>query len=266
MMSLLTFLLPGLSQLSNGQVRKGATMFGCAAFFGIITGGVGWVGCGIWSVIDANAAKIASPGGSTPADSRAAAAPQGASTAGAVMPWVCKFSVLAAGVAVAFYSMNSGQALRSLSFLGLQMDFESSLSDLSASPANSGGGEFSSALRDEDVDDAPAPEPTDSRGEVSEAGAATLDGTWKNAEGAEYFITTAGDDVHIREMSKLFYFPIETATCSGTADARRVSVDCETYVGTSGALELTLASSGRVLTGSYLDATTGARVPMELRR
>jgi TM2 domain-containing membrane protein YozV len=49
----LSLLFVGLGQLYNGDIKKGAVMFGAAALTGMISFGLGWFAVAVWSAIDA---------------------------------------------------------------------------------------------------------------------------------------------------------------------------------------------------------------------
>lgn len=269
MSSFMTVLIPGLSQALAGNLRKGGTIFLLAVFLGAATGGLGWLLCGLWSLVDSRSA--------TPAPA-APAAPAAAGKSGGLAPWAFKFAVLGVGSAIALYSISQGRALQSLRFLGIELSFESSLGGRTAevggggggdtapvAQADLGGGVAANALREIVAEKGSAAEP-DARPPASYA-ATDVSGTWRNVDGATYEISRTGSTVQIREMSILFFLPVETAACQGTVADGTIQAQCVIGVtGTNGVLELSVAEDGTALVGGYRDLVTGAQVPLTLYR
>ncbi len=127
--NLLTFVSPGLGQVLRGEFRKAATMFGSAVITGLVTSGLGWLACGLWSVIDLGKTS-ASPAAAVPNSAPAAASAAPAATggrAGSSMAWAFKFTLLAVCAVVVFQAIGSGNVLESMEFFGVRMQFASSL-------------------------------------------------------------------------------------------------------------------------------------------
>ncbi len=91
----------------------------------------------------------------------------------------------------------------------------------------------------------------------------SLTGTWQSPEGLSYVIHQEGEDLTIQEVSPLYGV---TAVGEGTIEGQKVEISYATAVGTMGKADLTLASSGKELTGTFKDLTTGASLPLTLRR
>lgn len=50
---ILSFFIPGVGQIYNGDTKKGVIMLGAAVLLGALTAGVGWLAIAVWSVVDA---------------------------------------------------------------------------------------------------------------------------------------------------------------------------------------------------------------------
>lgn len=262
-MSLLTVLIPGLGQITRGELRKGATMFVSALVAGALTAGLGWLACGVWSLVDLGAAR--------PAVATGPSAPEAAGGGrGSLMPWLFKFAVLATCAGLALTSIRSGQALRSLKFLGVEMAFDAPLSQVADASGSTAGADppGASALREESRAPVLSGVAVDRprQGEAAAAAASDLSGTWSAGDGAQYVVTQEGSVVRIREMGRLFYIPVETATCAGTVREGELTATCTTAAGTTGDLTLTAAPDGATLAGLYRDRATGGTLPMQLYR
>ena len=51
--TILSLLIVGVGQFYNGDVKKGVTMLVVGLVAGAATAGIGWLGVGIWSAVDA---------------------------------------------------------------------------------------------------------------------------------------------------------------------------------------------------------------------
>ena len=266
---IITLLLPGFGQMLRGDFRKAGTIFGSAVLTGWLTAGLGWLACGVWSVVDltrsSSPAAAAGPSGSTGAPSRA----QGSS-----MAWVFKFTTLALCAAIVFQTLRSGNVLQSLEFVGVKLQFGSALatraeqteggaalSDLATGSVLPSG--TASAL---EASEPRTPEPKASVQPASGAERSlSLAGDWSSSEGVKYELRQEDGRVAIREISRILVLDVETATCSGTVSGASLAASCRTYLGTTGEIQLAAAEDG-TLVGEYRDYSTGARVPMRLRR
>lgn len=92
---ILTLLLPGSGQLLRGDLRKAATIFGTAVVTGLLTGGAGWLACGVWSVVDLGASSSPAAAGSPSHTASSSAGGSPSAGHGTSMAWVFKFSTLA---------------------------------------------------------------------------------------------------------------------------------------------------------------------------
>ena len=164
--------------------------------------------------------------------------------------------------------------MQSLEFLGVKMQFSSALANQAerseSEPALSGLGPSvmpSDPAAPTIATDQPVVTETSAIEAPPQPGGRLLDvaGNWRNAEGATYEIRQEGDQVTIREISHIFVLPVETASCRGTLSGAGLTAACETYVGTTGEIQLAAAGAG-MLMGEYRDYTTGARIVMQLSR
>jgi len=275
MSSVMTVLIPGLSQLRRGNFGKAAMMFVTAVFLGVITGGAGWFLGGIWSLIDSPSTTVtrrAKPSASSD-DASASQTPQ-SDTA----HWLFKFTLLAVCAAIVLYSISRGRALQSMEFLGVKMSFESSLGDLSKkvsddNPPSAGEGK-------KPLEPAPEPRRVEAIANREEAGSVRperttqtiqrpkLDttGSWMDAQGATYEIVQRGESVHIVEVSKFYFIPIQTAECEGSIQDERITARCTTYNGLEADLFLTVAPGGRTITGDFRSRIGNVRMPFAISR
>ena len=275
MNTILSLLLPGFGQMLRGDFRKAGTIFGSAVITGWLTAGLGWLACGVWSVVDltrrSSPAAAAGPGNSAPLN--AAGAPSRAQ--GSAMAWVFKFTTLALCAAIVFQTLRSGNVLQSLEFVGVKLHFGSALA--SRAEQTEGGSAFSdlatgsvlpsgTASGTLQASEPPIPEAIASVPPASGAeGSLNLAGKWSSSEGVTYELRQEDGRVAIREISRILVLDVETASCSGTISGASLAASCETYLGTTGQIELVVAEDG-TLVGEYRDYSTGGRVPMRLRR
>ena len=262
--SVLTIIIPGLSQLRSGNVGKAALIFITSLAFGLITGGAGWFLGGVWSLIDSS--------GASPAPARRT------SESGA-MPihksdtaqWLFKFALLAVCGGIAVYSISRGRALQSMEFLGVKMSFESSLGQLEKRVEDK---QNQVQPEVEKIAD-PAPEtkrppvvaPPEHIATVSQSPIpANLSGTWTSAEGATYEIVHSGASVQIKEFSRIFYVPVQTAECAGSVFGTSVTANCATSAGVNAVAQLSVGPDGRSIRGEFRSVIGDVRIPVFLSR
>lgn len=191
------------------------------------------------------------------------------------MLWAFKFSILAICAALIVHNVSTGGVLQSLEFFGVKMQFAASMearSDGSSDGAPTRGvPDVETPVDPLDGEAISAFQPsvaTSAELELSPPPAASLleiAGSWLDTSGATYEISQSGAEVRIREISRPYGIPFETASCVGRVTATAVAAECTTIAGTVGEVELTGNESGG-LVGQYHDLSTGATVPIMLRR
>jgi len=261
--SVLTTIIPGLSQLVSGKVGKAALIFVFSLVFGLITGGGGWFLGGIWSLIDS--------WGASPAPTRTSESGAMPIQKSDTANWLFKFALLAVCGGIAFYSISRGRALQSMEFLGVKMSFESSLGQLEkrveekqnqAQPEVEKIADAAPETRRPPVVAPPEPVVEVSRSQVP----MNLSGTWTSAEGATYEIVHSGAMVQIKEFSRIFYVPVQTAECAGTVSGLSVTANCATSAGVNAIAQLSVGPDGRTLRGEFRSAIGDIRMPVFLSR
>lgn len=267
----LTVIFPGLRQAQARQYGRAATLFLCAVVLLPFTGPVGWLTCGVWSLLAPLPAAPASSPTSGSAGQAPGSPPVPPTRGFDAAAWL-KFAVLASGVAIAFFAMTQGRALSTLEFVGIKMTFESSMvraaHEGEREPAAPAGEPMPAAvgLAGPGAPTAPSASLAALVPRVGATPVANVAGSWMDPEGVRYEIVRTGDAVRIREVSQLFFIPIETGTCDGSLADRVITAHCTTYLGTTGILELTLDPRGTALAGSYRDLLTGGWIPIRLAR
>jgi hypothetical protein len=272
--SVMTIIVPGLSQLRSGNFGKAAIMFVTAVLLGVITGGAGWFLGGIWSLIDSPSTTVtrrAKPSASSE-DGSARQTPQSGTA-----QWLFKFTLLAVCAAIVLYSISRGRALQSMEFLGVKMSFESSLGDFSKKVSENPP---SGAEEKKPLEPAPEPRGVEAIANREEAGSVRperttqtiqrpqldITGSWMDAQGATYEIVQRGESLHIVEVSKFYFIPIQTAECEGSIQDERITARCTTYNGLEADAFLTVAPGGRAITGEFRSRIGNVRMPLAISR
>src|SRR5262245_1122817 len=260
MSSVMTVILPGLSQLRSGNFSKAVLMFAAAVFLGVITGGAGWFLGGIWSLIDSPSTTVASRS-KRPVESDDLSSNQ--SRHSDTAQWLFKFALLGVCAAIVFYSISRGRALQSMEFLGVKMSFESSLGDLSKKVSEK---ESSAVEEKKPAEPAPEPRRVETTAQISQRPQLDITGSWMDTAGATYEIVQRGESVHIAEVSKIYFMPVKTAECEGSIQNETITARCTTYNGMEADALLTVHPGGRSITGEFRSRIGNVRIPMAISR
>ena len=164
-----------------------------------------------------------------------------------------------------------------MEFLGVKMSFESSLGDLSKKVSENPP---SGAEEKKPLEPAPEPRRVEAIANREEAGSVRperttqtiqrpqleITGSWMSPEGATYEIVQRGESVHIVEVSKIYFMPVQTAECEGSIQDERITARCTTYNGLEADAFLTVAPGGRAITGEFRSRIGNVRMPLSISR